>query len=55
MPLKIRLPKFGFFSRKALVICRSPEQKWPQVEGDACVDLKLLKASWCCYQQHRIR
>ena len=42
MPLKIRLPKFGFFSRKSLVSAEVRLNEIALVEGDV-VDLSTLK------------
>jgi large subunit ribosomal protein L15 len=42
MPLKIRLPKFGFFSRKSLVTAEVRLNEIALVEGDV-VDLNTLK------------
>ena len=42
MPLKIRLPKFGFFSRKAAVTAEVRLHEIAAVEGDV-VDLNTLK------------
>ena len=42
MPLKIRLPKFGFFSRKSLVSAEVRLNEIAMVEGDV-VDLSTLK------------
>ncbi|MGY3854738.1 50S ribosomal protein L15 [Aeromonas aquatilis] len=42
MPLKIRLPKFGFFSRKSLISAEVRLNEIAMVEGDV-VDLSTLK------------
>ena len=42
MPLKIRLPKFGFFSRKSLVSAEVRLNEIALVEGDV-VDVSTLK------------
>lgn len=42
MPLKIRLPKFGFYSRKGAVTATVRLHEVAQVEGDV-VDLNTLK------------
>ena len=42
MPLKIRLPKFGFTSRKAMVSAEIRISELAKVNGDV-VDLSILK------------
>ena len=44
MPLKIRMPKFGFYSRKGAVTAEVRLSEIAKVEGDV-VDLNTLKAA----------